>query len=73
MSEETIRFPVTIEVSDECLGTAQCVMTAPELFELDDTEHSWPRRTIRDEADLQRARTAARSCPTQAIALLPNE
>ncbi len=73
MNEETISFPVTIEVSDECLGTAQCVMTAPGLFELDDAERSRPRRAIQDDADLQRARTAARSCPTQAIALLPNE
>ena len=73
MSESERRFPISIEVSDECLGTAQCEMTAPELFALDDGERSRPRRLINDPADLRRAQTAARSCPTQAIRVLADE
>lgn len=69
----TSEFPIAIAVSDECLGTAQCVMTAPELFDLDDEDHSRPRRAINDRADLVRARIAVRSCPTRAITLASDE
>lgn len=68
MRERVPAFPIGIDVSDECLGTAQCEMTAPELFALDNEDRSNPLRTINDVTDLERARTAARSCPTQAIA-----
>jgi ferredoxin len=66
-------FPIAIEVSDECLGTAQCAMTAPELFALDDNDRSHPVRTINGAADLERAQIAVRSCPTQAIRIVPDE
>lgn len=67
------RFPIAIRVSDECLGTAQCVMTAPDLFALDEADQSHPRRAISDAADLERAHIARRSCPTQAISIAADE
>ena len=69
----TTEFPIAINVSDDCLGTAQCVMTAPELFDLDDEDHSHPRRAIDNATDLALARIAVRSCPTRAIALAHDE
>ena len=69
----TTEFPIAINVSDDCLGTAQCVMTAPELFDLDDEDQSRPRREIYDESDLALARIAVRSCPTRAITLATDE
>lgn len=69
MSQPPPDFPVAINVSAECLGTAQCEMTAPQLFALDDEDHSRPLRSVNDAIDLERARIAARSCPTQAITL----
>ena len=66
-------FPIRLEVSDECLGTAQCEMTAPELFALDEADRSHPRRSVNDTTDLERAHMAARSCPTQAIRVVDDE
>ena len=69
----TNEFPIVIDVSDDCLRTAQCVMTAPDLFDLDDEDHSRPRRTINDRKGLVRARVAVRSCPTRAITFASDE
>jgi ferredoxin len=69
----SLEFPLTIEVSEECLGTAQCVMSAPELFVIDDDDRSRPLRTVRNGVDLEQARKAARSCPTQAISIKAND
>lgn len=69
----TTGFPMWIGVSDDCLGTAQCMISAPELFDLDDEDHSRPRRAIYDGTDLALARIAVRSCPTRAITLIPDE
>lgn len=57
----------SIVVTEDCAGTGQCVVVAPELFELDDDGLS----TVIGEADtserLDAAYKAARLCPMGAI------
>jgi len=69
VKESQRSFPIAIEVSEECLGTAQCVMTAPNLFAVDDAGRAQPLQTINNATDLEQAHIAARNCPTQAITI----
>ena len=52
---------------DLCIGSAMCVATAPDVFELDDEGLS----RVLDEgaADEETLRQAAEGCPVQAVIL----
>lgn len=52
-----------------CIGSAQCMMAAEELFDIDDDEGvvKLIRQPTPNEAE--RARAAAIACPTGAIAV----
>jgi ferredoxin len=56
---------------DMCIGSAQCVATAPEVFELDNEGLS---RAVHPEAGSEELlREAAEGCPAQAIFLEDDE
>lgn len=52
---------------DLCIGSAMCVATAPEVFELDDEGLS--RVVGGGEGDEELLRRAAEGCPVQAVIL----
>lgn len=56
---------------DRCQGHGQCVMAAPELFELDDDGLSVALRSELAEEELRAARTAELVCPVSAIRVIP--
>jgi ferredoxin len=57
---------VEIEIDrDSCMGSGNCVYTAPGVFELDDD--SIARVVDPDAATEEAIMTAARQCPTHAI------
>lgn len=53
---------------DACIGSATCVVIAPNAFELDTDGISQPKDTFTQHTD-EELINAARSCPTQAIKL----
>ncbi len=56
---------------DLCIGSAMCVATAPDVFELDDEGLS---RVVDQEAgDEESLRQAAEGCPVQAVLLFDDE
>jgi ferredoxin len=55
---------------DTCMGSGNCVFTAPGVFELDDD--SIARVVDPDAAPLDAVVTAARQCPTHAITVRRN-
>lgn len=56
---------------DRCQGHGQCVMVAPELFELDDDGLSTALRDDLAGEELEVARAAELACPVSAIRLIP--
>ncbi len=56
---------------DLCIGSAMCVATAPDVFELDD--EGLARVVDEDPADEELLRQAAEGCPVQAIILEDDE
>jgi ferredoxin len=66
---------MSVQVSidpDLCVGSGECVRIAPAAFELDDEEGVSHPTTIAAGTDLAILLEAARSCPTQAIAVDPH-
>jgi len=62
-----------VEVSvdpDLCIGSGDCVRIAPAAFVLDDDEGVSHPTASAGETDLAVLLEAARSCPTQAIAVV---
>jgi len=56
---------------DLCIGSAMCVATAPDVFELDDEGLS---QVVDQEAgDEESLRQAAEGCPVQAVLLFDDE
>lgn len=56
---------------DLCIGSAMCVATAPDVFELDDEGLS---KVVDQEAgDEDLLRDAAEGCPVQAVLLFDDE
>ncbi|MEU6745442.1 ferredoxin [Spirillospora sp. NPDC046719] len=58
---------------ERCAGHAQCAMTAPDVFPLDDAGYC----DLKPETDVepgqqQQARNGARQCPEGAITVLPD-
>ena len=56
---------------DVCVGAAECVAIAPEVFELDDEGIAQASNT--EDASEDRLRQAAEECPVQAISLADDE
>jgi len=56
---------------DLCIGSAMCVATAPDVFELDDEGLS--RVVDGGAADEETLRQAAEGCPVQAVILEDDE
>ena len=56
---------------DLCIGSAMCVATAPNVFELDDQGLS--EVVDQDAGDEETLRQAAEGCPVQAVILLDDE
>ncbi len=56
---------------DLCIGSAMCIATAPEVFELDDEGLSYVADPDAGDDDL--LRDAAEGCPVQAIILEDDE
>jgi ferredoxin len=56
-----------VDVSDDCVASGQCVMTAPDLFALNDDGYSYP---LQNPVSLQRSqelREVVDGCPSEAI------
>jgi ferredoxin len=56
---------------DVCIGSAMCVATAPDVFDLDDEGLSYVMDPEAGDEDL--LRDAAEGCPVQAITLEDDE
>lgn len=56
-----------IVVTEDCAGTGQCVVVAPNIFELDADGLSTVIADMDTPERLEAARTAARLCPMAAI------
>jgi ferredoxin len=56
---------------DLCIGSGECVRIVPAAFALDDDEGVSHPTPLAGESDLALLLEAARSCPTQAIAVGP--
>jgi ferredoxin len=52
---------------EKCVGAAVCVETAPDVFELDDSNKSVVKSTAGDEETIL---AAAEGCPTEAITVV---
>jgi ferredoxin len=66
--KETMRATVDLDV---CIGSAMCVATAPEVFELGDD--GLARAVNPDPGDDDLLQDAAEGCPVQAIILEDDE
>lgn len=55
--------------SDRCIGSAQCVVAVPAVFEQDEDGLSTVIAGREDGAGQSLVREAARACPVQAISL----
>jgi ferredoxin len=60
-----------IEISDDCIGSAQCVALAPDVFHLDEDGLAALTDAVRDDASIERAKHAEDVCPTGAIRVGP--
>lgn len=52
-----------------CIGSGQCVLTAPHVFVQDDDGYAEPVPAAAATATRQEVEAAALSCPVQAISL----
>ena len=56
-----------VEVTEDCVGTGQCVLVAPNVLELGDDGRAQVVARPLDADDLAEARSAADVCPMGAI------
>ena len=55
---------------DRCIGSAQCVLSAPEAFDQDESDGRVLLRADPDRPEaLDRVRVAVRFCPSRALSL----
>ncbi|MFF4404545.1 ferredoxin [Streptomyces sp. NPDC001262] len=59
---------ITID-SGVCIGSGQCALTAPAVFDQDDDGYGMVRPGREDGGGDPLAREAVRACPVQAISL----
>ena len=72
MSELSPRNRIRVEVDRAlCIGSGDCVDTAPDVFELDEVDKA--RVIDPDGADLDDVLEAARNCPVTAIFVIGEE
>lgn len=60
-----------VEVTDDCIASGQCVITAPDLFEIGPDDRS---RFVLDTVPASRlvdVERAASGCPMEAIRIVP--
>jgi len=55
---------------DRCEGNGQCVLAAPDIFQLREDDQSYVLVTEVTEEMRPRAEAAVRTCPRQAITLV---
>jgi len=60
-----------VEVTDDCMSSQQCVMTAPDVFTLDDDGFSHPVEAWVPATRLEDMRRAVDGCPVGAVRLVP--
>jgi ferredoxin len=56
-----------IEITEDCIGSAQCVALAPEVFRLDDDGYAVLTDELLGPESIHRARDAEDVCPTGAV------
>jgi ferredoxin len=56
-----------VDVSDDCVSSGQCVMTAPDLFALNDDGFSYPLQDPVSSLRSEALREAVDGCPSEAI------
>lgn len=56
-----------VTVTDDCVGTAQCVAVAPDVFELNEDGLAQLKEEPTDAASMNAANEAADLCPMAAI------
>ena len=75
MSAETVRGPGSspvryrLWIDEECIGVAQCVLTDPDLFALDNAGYGKVLVAEIGPEKLPAARTAVGNCPLGAVHL----
>ncbi|MFE3021656.1 ferredoxin [Streptomyces sp. NPDC059256] len=62
-------MPVLKADLDACQGYANCVVAAPDTYDIDDDGLVVLLRESIDEADLPRIREAVHSCPVSALTI----
>ena len=64
---------MTIEIRVDrqtCLGYGNCVLVAPQLFELDDEGLAYPTRAQVEDSERDDVRKAVYDCPTDSISFV---
>jgi ferredoxin len=72
MLDVTVRGPAArfrIEISDDCIGSAQCVATLPEVFETGPDGVAVLRVTTVGAELLEQVEAAVAGCPVGAISV----
>lgn len=59
-----------VEVTDECASSQQCIMSAPDLFRLDEDGYSRPMEAWVDADRTENLRQAVDGCPVGAIRIV---
>jgi ferredoxin len=59
-----------VDVSDDCVASSQCVMTAPDLFALNDDGFSYPLQNPVSVARSRDLDEAVDGCPSGAIRII---
>jgi ferredoxin len=60
-----------IEISDDCVGSSQCVAVAPDVFELGEDGLARLTENLFGGDELELAREAEAVCPSGAISVSP--
>jgi ferredoxin len=59
---------------ERCIGSGQCVLTEPSVFDVSDEDGLVVLLSDQPEGDQEKgAREALRSCPARALSLAPEE
>ena len=64
---------VRVEISDDCVGSGQCLVVASDVFRADDEGYATFRVGELENRDWPRCATAVDACPTGAIRIVDSE
>lgn len=67
MGEVRIVGSTRIEITEDCIGSGQCVSSAPEVFRLDDDGYAMLTDGLLGPESIHRARNAEDVCPMGAV------